>query len=232
MWLPNTDPSGSGLIMPSAVPGQEGAAADAAMHCHLGVLGVTGFLMKDLAANPLDYVEGGKFVGASAELSAWLDATNPDLSAFEKRGGKMIVAIGTNDTLASPVRSSTTTRRCSTRWAGRRSIVSLGSLCCRRPAMASQATFTHTNGDGKQIESKPIPNTFDRFALLVDWVENGKAPGKSITVTAGARSLPMCSYPEYPKYKKGPAETAEFLQLQLKIAQPASGPGSVTSCGL
>ena len=27
---------------------------------------------------------------------------NPDLSAFEKRGGKMIVAIGTNDTLASP----------------------------------------------------------------------------------------------------------------------------------
>ena len=28
--------------------------------------------------------------------------TNPDLSAFAKRGGKMIVAIGTNDTLASP----------------------------------------------------------------------------------------------------------------------------------
>ena len=33
---------------------------------------------------------------------SWLDSTNPDLSAFAKRGGKMIVAIGTNDTLASP----------------------------------------------------------------------------------------------------------------------------------
>ena len=52
MWLPNTDPSGSGLIMGARFRGQEGAAPDAAMHSHLGVLGVTAFLMKDLAANP------------------------------------------------------------------------------------------------------------------------------------------------------------------------------------
>ena len=72
------------------------------MHSHLGVLGVTGFLMKNLSANPLDYVEGGAFNSRRAELSAILDGTNPDLSAFQKRGGKMIVTIGTNDTLASP----------------------------------------------------------------------------------------------------------------------------------
>ena len=72
------------------------------MHSHLGVLGVTGFLMKNLSANPLDYVEGGPFNQRRQELSAILDATNPDLSAFHKRGGKMIVTIGTNDTLASP----------------------------------------------------------------------------------------------------------------------------------
>ena len=59
MWVPNTDPSGSGLIADARYRGQEGAAADAPMHSHLGVLGVTGFLMRDLAANPLDYVEGG-----------------------------------------------------------------------------------------------------------------------------------------------------------------------------
>ena len=59
MWLPNTDPSGSGLILPARFRGQEGAADDAPMHSHLGVLGVTGFLMRDLTANPLDYVEGG-----------------------------------------------------------------------------------------------------------------------------------------------------------------------------
>ena len=102
MWVPNTDPSGSGLILNARFRGQEGAAEDAPMHSHLGVLGVTGFLMKNLSANPLDYVEGGAFKRRREELSAILDSTNPDLSAFQKRGGKMIVTIGTNDTLASP----------------------------------------------------------------------------------------------------------------------------------
>ena len=73
MWVPNTDPSGSGLILNARFRGQEGAAADAAMHSHLGVLGVTGFLMKDLSANPLDYVEGGAFNRRRQELSAILD---------------------------------------------------------------------------------------------------------------------------------------------------------------
>ena len=102
MWLPNTDPSGSGLIANTRFRGQEGAPETAPMHTHLGVLGVTGFLMRDLTANPLDYVEGGPLNARRVELSAILDSTNPDLSAFQKRGGKMIVAIGTNDTLASP----------------------------------------------------------------------------------------------------------------------------------
>jgi feruloyl esterase len=50
-----------------------------------------------------------------------------------------------------------------------------------------------------------IPSTYNRLGLIVDWVENGKTPGKSVPVTAGERSLPMCSYPEYPKYSNGPA---------------------------
>ena len=72
------------------------------MHSHLGVLGVTGFLMQDLKANPLDYVEGGPLNNRRVEISEWLDATKPDLSEFYRRGGKLIVTIGTGDTLASP----------------------------------------------------------------------------------------------------------------------------------
>ena len=41
MWLPNTDPSGSGLIVDPRFKGQEGAPENAPMHSHLGVLGVT-----------------------------------------------------------------------------------------------------------------------------------------------------------------------------------------------
>src|SRR6185312_15238130 len=78
MCLPNTDPGGSGLIADARFAGQEGAAAAAPRHAHLGVLGVTGFLMRDLNANPLDYVEGGPLDGRRRELSAWLDSTDPD----------------------------------------------------------------------------------------------------------------------------------------------------------
>lgn len=216
MWLPNTDPSGSGLIMPARYRGQEGAAADAAAHSHLGVLGVTGFLMKDLSANPLDYVEGGKWSARRAELSTWLDSTNPDLSAFEKRGGKMIVAIGTNDTLASPGSQLDYYQAVLDRM-GRSKVDGFARLyVLPQTGHGLSGNNYATDGNGKQIESKPIPNTFDRFALLVDWVENGKAPGKSVQVTAGARGLPMCSYPEYPKYKKGPAEAASSYSCAAK----------------
>ena len=69
MWVPNTDPSGSGLILDPRYRGQEGAPDNAPMHSHLGVLGVTGFLMRDVAANPLDYVEGGPLNARRAEIS-------------------------------------------------------------------------------------------------------------------------------------------------------------------
>ena len=102
MWLPNTDPGGSGLIADRRFQGQEGAAADATMHAHLGVLGVTGFLMRNVKANPLDYAEGGALDGApgGAVGVARFDRSGPD--EVRRRGGKMIVTIGTDDTLASP----------------------------------------------------------------------------------------------------------------------------------
>jgi pimeloyl-ACP methyl ester carboxylesterase len=216
MWLPNTDPSGSGLIAGTRYRGQEGAAENAAMHSHLGILGVTGFLMQDLSANPLDYVEGGKWSARRAQISAWLDSTNPDLAAFEKRGGKMIVAIGTNDTLASPGAQLDYYQSVLDKM-GRSKVDSFARLyVIPQTGHGLSGNNYTTDGDGKQIQSKPIPNSFDRFKLLVDWVENGKAPGKSIVVTAGDRSLPMCSYPEYPKYVKGPAEAAASYQCSAK----------------
>jgi feruloyl esterase len=64
------------------------------------------------------------------------------------------------------------------------------------------------DGDGTAIRAQPVPNAYDRFGLITDWVENNKAPGKQVTVTAGERSLPMCSYPAYPKYVAGPTGEA------------------------
>jgi feruloyl esterase len=212
MWVPNTDPSGSGLILATRFKGQEGAAADAPMHSHLGVLGVTGFLMKDLSANPLDYVEGGAFNRRREELSAVLDSLNPDLSAFAKRGGKMIVTIGTNDTLASPGAQLDYFEAVIDRM-GRQAVDRFARFFVMPQAgHGLSGTSYGVDGTGRTIPSNPIPNRFDQLGLLFDWVENGKAPAMAVTVTAGERSLPLCSYPTYPRYRGGPAGSSSSYQ--------------------
>ena len=216
MWVPNTDPSGSGLLLPTRFRGQEGAGEDAPMHSHLGVLGVTGFLMRDLEANPLDYVEGGQWEARRHELSEWLDSTNPDFTAFAERGGKMIVTIGTNDTLASPG-AQLDFYESVIETMGRSAVDRFARLyVLPQTGHGLSGTSYSVDGDGNAIEPTPIPAQFDRVQLLTDWVERGVAPGKSVTVTSGERSGPMCSYPEYPGYVGGPETTA----ASYECAQP------------
>jgi hypothetical protein len=212
MWVPNTDPSGSGLILNARFRGQEGANDGSPMHAHLGVLGVTGFLMKNLSANPLDYAEGGAFNQHRQELSAILDATNPDLSAFQKRGGRMIVTIGTNDTLASPGAQLDYFQSVIDRMG--RSTVDQFARFLVMPQTGHGLTGTSyaVSGEGKTIPSLPIPNRYDQLGLLFDWVENKVAPGMAVTVTADDRSLPLCSYPSYPRYRRGPAGSASSYE--------------------
>ena len=218
MWVPNTDPSGSGLILDARFKGQEGAAADAATHSHLGILGVTGFLMKNLSADPLDYTEGGAFSQRRQELSAILDATNPDLSAFYKRGGKMVVTIGTNDTLASPGAQLDYFQSVLDKM-GRATVDRFARLWVMpQTGHGLSGSSYNVAGDGKAVATAPIPNRYDQTGLLFDWVENNVAPGMSVTVTAGEKSLPLCSYPTYPRYKAGAPATASSYECAVAAA--------------
>jgi hypothetical protein len=212
MWVPNTDPSGSGLIERNRFIGQGGAAENARMHSHLGVLGVTGFLMQDLNANPLDYVEGGAYDARRRELSFWLDSTDPNLDAFLKRGGKMIVAIGTNDTLASPG-AQLDYYQSVVETMGRDKVDSFARFfVLPQTGHGLSGTNYSVDGEGKSIPTAPIPNAFSRFNLLIDWVEKKTPPPMAVTVAAGDRSLPMCTYPTYPKYVGGPTgEAASYV---------------------
>jgi hypothetical protein len=208
MWTPNTDPSGSGLIVPNRYRGQEGAGDNAPMHSHLGVLGVTGFLMQNLKANPLDYVEGAAFEARRREISQSLDSTNPDLNAFYKRGGKLIVAIGTNDTLASPGAQLDYYQSVLKKMGQKKVAAFARFFVLPQTGHGLSGTNYSVDGEGKTISTAPIPSTFSRLNLLVDWVEKKVAPAMTVTVTGGNRSLPMCSYPMYPRYLSGPVNTA------------------------
>ena len=50
--------------------------------------------------------------------------------------------------------------------------------------------------------------------MLLDWVERGAAPPKSATVTGNAGSLPLCSYPTYPRYNTRFTGGGELLYVR------------------
>jgi hypothetical protein len=208
MWLPNSDPSGSGLIQATRYKGQEGAAPDAPNYTHLGILGVTAFLMQDLSANPLDFREGGSMAKRRAQMSAILDSTNPDLSPFAKRGGKMIVTIGTDDTLASPGAQLDYYQSVIDKM-GPAAVESFARFFVIPQAGHGLSGRSYTiDGEGKTVTAQAIPNGYERFAVLLDWVERGVVPGRSLAVRAGDRTKPLCSYPTFPRYTGGPPEAA------------------------
>jgi feruloyl esterase len=202
MWLPTTDPAGGVLLSANRVKGQENAAGDAPMLSQVGAAGVSALFMGDPGANPLDYKENA-VTRRRQEVSAILDSANPDLTRFHRRGGKLIVTIGTNDTLASPGAQLDYYQSV---------IDKMGQATVDQFARffvipqtghgLSGANYS-IDGQGKTISTAPIPNTFNRLAVLIDWVEKKVVPGKSLTVTAGTRSLPLCSYPAYPRYVSG-----------------------------
>lgn len=216
MWVPTTEvvvgglppATGNALLNDIRYLGQEGAAADARMFAALGSVGTTGFLLKDLAANPVTFVEGASHQARQRELSAWLDSTNPDLREFQRAGGKLIVAIGTNDTLASPGAQLDYYAALSKRMGSKLGAFARLYVLPQRGHGLTGNSYAQ-NGNGEAVEVTALPSQFDRLAMLQSWVEQGVAPDKTVTVT-GARGTSglMCSWPEYPHYVGGNKDQA------------------------
>ena len=203
MYMPGTDPGGNGSIVPTRYRGQEGASAAAPIYSWLGGPAVMGFLYQDLGANPLDYVEGGVLNDRRLVVSEWVDSVDPDLRAFKRRGGKLISVIGTNDTLASPG-AQLDYYRALIDTMGQAQVDAFARLWVL-PMTGHGLTGNafNVNGAGEPNTTFAIPSSHDRLSMIVAWVEKGSAPPLVPTVTAGARSLPMCPYPRYPHYQGG-----------------------------
>ena len=133
--------------------------------------------MKNLAANPLDYVEGGAAQRAARrDLARARFDQSRTCSAFQKRGGKMIVTIGTNDTLASPGAQLDYYQAVLDKM-GRRTVDRFARLFVMPQTGHGLSGTSYTvDGTGKTIPATPIPNRFDQPQLLFDWVEKNMAP--------------------------------------------------------
>ncbi len=213
MWNPGVQTGSDGIISNTRFKVQEGADANASMYTHLGILGVTGFLMQDLAINPLVYVEGGKWEDRRQKISEWLDSTNPDLSAFYEHGGKIIMTIGAGDNLASSG-SQLDYYQSLIDMLGQKKLDKFArAYVVPNGGHGLRGRSYSENGKGEQIEVKNIaaPDHYQNIDMLINWVENNNAPGKTLAIDPNGNisesmegeGYLMCSFPNYAKYIEG-----------------------------
>jgi feruloyl esterase len=147
------------------------------------------------------------FLKGEARFARLLNATDPDLREFRRRGGKLLQYHGWNDQLIAAQNSidyyesvvSFFGRRQRDRSQARRDVQTFYRLYMA-PGLA------HCSGG-------PGPNSFDMQAALEQWVERGIAPDSVVAThsTDGAvdRSRPLCPYPSVAKYRgEGDVNTA------------------------
>lgn len=149
------------------------------------------FVTRDASFNSftLDPEQPGRWATRISELSGWQDATKADLSDFEGRGGKILMAHGTTDQLVST--------RATEQYYAR-----------VRAAMGA----TRTDGFMRYYEipgyghaaSTTFNAAWDSVTALENWVERGVAPSDQVVFDSTGipgRSRPLCDYPSWPKYR-------------------------------
>ncbi len=217
MWTPTIEPSGFGMITDMRYQGQEGAPNDAPSFSHLGILGVKGFLMQDLSANPLEYSED-RYQKRRQQISQWLDSTDPDLTRFKDRGGKIILTIGAMDNIASSGAQMDYYQALVDEM-GQKNLDKFARLYVvpnGNHGLSGRSYMENGKGEPVDVKSIPAANHLQKIELLINWIENGKGPAKTWVIDETGNigenyDVPgylLCSYPNYQKYIGGPTNLA------------------------
>ncbi|MEQ1780155.1 MAG: tannase/feruloyl esterase family alpha/beta hydrolase [Hyphomonadaceae bacterium] len=160
------------------------------------------YLAHDPKMDTLKYAPWDKDPNALDAMAALNDATGPDIQPFIERGGKVIVWQGGSDAALSV--SSTTDYMSKVR-----DVVGATN--------SAKATRTYVAPGVNHCGGGAGPDQADLLAALDEWVTEGRAPGNLIaqkldTEGKTIRALPLCQYPQYPRYK-GPANDSSAVTL-------------------
>lgn len=151
---------------------------------------------------------------AAAKVASVIDSDDPDLSAFLKRGGKLLMHHGWNDNAIPPAATIEYYD------AMRRKV---GAAADRQVRLFLVPGMGHGNG-------RPGPEDYDVLGALEDWAERGKVPnevvGRTYAVTPPpftgpepgakvARTILLCAWPKVATYK-GSGSTDEHANFRCR----------------
>lgn len=125
------------------------------------------------------------------EVAKQLDSTNVDLSAFAKKGGKMILTTGLADDGISPENTIAFYNRQASAFG--------------QPGLEKFMKFYTMPGFSHGFGA--FNATYDALPALMTWVEKDHAPAALTMTDANAstagRARPLCEYPQWVKYRGG-----------------------------
>lgn len=132
-----------------------------------------------------------------------INTDSADLSAFNARGGKLIMYHGLADVLIPPQGSINYYNRVANQMGGMASVQNFYRFYLI-PGMG----HSFSNGTSNPAVVLPLPTNAALYATLTDWVEKGATPGivnatVSATSTTMAKSRPICVYPQRASYTSG-----------------------------
>jgi len=149
------------------------------------------------------------------ETSALMDSTNPDLSAFFARGGKLIIRENAGDRAQSAAMG----------FAYYDAVVARLSAAAVERSMRLYVSPASTHGgNARAADGGPaVPTMVDLLDPLDRWVTQGRAPDDALVQTlnqtappfATLASRPMCRYPNYPHYVAGDPRQAGSYECRV-----------------
>lgn len=183
-----------------------------------GVIFGSSYARNLIARNPafdIRNYDPAAFAARIREVSELMDATNPDLSAFHARGGKLIIRENSGDFAQSPM-------------AG---IQYYGQVVARMTQPTTDQFLrlyvspasSHGGGAASFTTGTEVATSYDLLGTIDQWVSSGQAPADALTQVRNATtapfstlaSRPMCRYPNYPRYVAGDALKAESYQCTV-----------------
>jgi feruloyl esterase len=138
-------------------------------------------------------------------VSELMDSTNPDLSAFESRGGKLIVLENMADYAQSPYTG----------------IAYVDSVVAKLGRDKVDGFLRLYTAPGVDHVGTGAPANVDMLTALVAWVEKGQAPSglqldeqSAKPPFAVSRTRPLCAWPAWPHYKSGDIAAAASFECR------------------
>jgi feruloyl esterase len=162
-----------------------------------------------------------------AAMGPRIDAIDPDLSAFRRRGGKLILFMGWQDPVVSPYDTIGYYEAVAARQGGFTPAQSFARLfmvpgmphCAGGPG---DSNFVSTSRDSAPLK----PDTEHDMSLALEaWVERGRAPDRIIAAKYAGDgpesglvfTRPLCPYPQLPYYRgRGDKRMAASFACALK----------------